>query len=419
MLDIRQDASRYLAEDETALAAHRADAVDYVAQIGLPNKRVEAWHYTDFSRLLSQKNITALPSGLEASALSPYQIVYDASGISIAPELLADPAITIVDLLDQEPAQWVPAYRADATMGVASAHNLALLDKGLLVTVTGRPAHPLYISYRTDAATALRQAIRVEAHATLVLVEHYGAQDVVSSAVDVTLQAHAQVEHIIVHEAGALVTLNQAQLDAGSRLRRHYVTCAPSMARHESYISLEGEEGHADVTATMMLDQSAHCDITTVIDHKSGQSYSDTQIRTVLSDQAHGIFQGKILVRPDSQHIEADQSAKTLLLSDHAEMSVKPELEIFADDVACSHGATMGQVDQAALFFLRARGVPEAVARELLISAFLDSGLVRIQDETTRSWLSDFIGKYSARLAHHSHSDPHPLSNPLSGEKMA
>lgn len=408
MLNLREAAQRRFEIGAPSFEARRREALAFVEKSGLPTRRVEAWHYTDFAQLLAQGETATAPSGAELSSLSPYQIVYDDAGWHLSADIADDPAVSVTPLWDADPAIW-SSHLSDAPLeNVALAHNMALLDDGLILRVSGRPAHPICLSYRTQAPRVLHLVLDATPDSDLCVVEHYAADNLLSVSIDLTLAQKARVEHAIIHDRGPLYTLNQSQLSASAHLDRHYLAAAPDMARHESYLALNDVQSTGRLTGMMVLGGQTHCDITTVVDHKSGESYSDTQVRSVLSDQAHGIFQGKILVRPDAQHIEADQGAKTLLASTGAEMSVKPELEIFADDVVCSHGATIGQVDGDALFFLRARGVPEAVARQLLISAFMSSGLSRIQHDGLRDWLTTHI-EHQVKRASLPHASPSNL----------
>jgi Fe-S cluster assembly protein SufD len=166
-------------------------------------------------------------------------------------------------------------------------------------------------------------------------------------------------------------------------------------ARHQSFVAFTGEGSRADLLGITMVRAGQHVDQTLVVDHAVPQCDSRELFKTVVGEGAKGIFQGKIIVRPHAQKTDGQMMTQSLLLSDDAEMSLKPELEIFADDVQCAHGATSGQIDEDLLFYLRSRGIPEADARTLLVLAFLSEAVEEIGEEIVveafeeriRAWL--------------------------------
>lgn len=166
-------------------------------------------------------------------------------------------------------------------------------------------------------------------------------------------------------------------------------------ARHQSFVAFTGEGSRADLLGITMVRAGQHVDQTLVVDHAVPQCDSRELFKTVVGEGAKGIFQGKIIVRPHAQKTDGQMMTQSLLLSDDAEMSLKPELEIFADDVQCAHGATSGQIDEDLLFYLRSRGIPEAEARTLLVLAFLSEAVEEIGEEIVveafeeriRAWL--------------------------------
>lgn len=169
------------------------------------------------------------------------------------------------------------------------------------------------------------------------------------------------------------------------------------LSRTEQHVSLLGEGSSCKIDGAYLMRGSAHCDHTTLVDHLVPNTTSNEMFKGVLDDESRAVFQGKIIVHPDAQHTDGRMLNKTMLMSDKAEIDTKPELEIYADDVKCAHGATSGQLDETALFYLQSRGIPEAQARNLLVQSFLGEVVERIADETLRdaiiekivSWLPD------------------------------
>jgi len=148
---------------------------------------------------------------------------------------------------------------------------------------------------------------------------------------------------------------------------------------------LQGAGAHAHLNAAQLLGGTQHGDITTVVHHTAPNCASRQTVKSVLNDAAHGVFQGRIEVDRIAQKTDGYQMNQALLLSDDAEMDIKPELQIFADDVKCSHGATIGALDPEQLFYLRSRGIPEAAARAMLIRAFLAEALEPVEHEAARA----------------------------------
>ena len=169
-----------------------------------------------------------------------------------------------------------------------------------------------------------------------------------------------------------------------------------ALARSEIHLALQGQGARADLNGIYLLRGTQHCDNTINVDHVFGATNSQQDYRGILDDQSHGVFQGKITVRPDAQGISGHQLNKTLLLSEKAEINSKPELEILADDVKCSHGATSGELDESGLFYLRSRGIPEVEARRMLMAAFIAETLAHVGDETMRNLMDQLVSDWMA-----------------------
>ena len=163
------------------------------------------------------------------------------------------------------------------------------------------------------------------------------------------------------------------------------------LSRTDVFARLEGEGGHCGLNGAYLMKGREHCDTTTVIEHHAAHTTCREIFKGILDDEARGVFQGKIIVHPGAQQIDGHQLSNALLLSDRAEMDAKPELEIYADDVKCSHGATTGKLDDTSLFYLRSRGIPEALARNLLIQSFLAEVIDEVKDEAVREALMDKV----------------------------
>ena len=215
--------------------------------------------------------------------------------------------------------------------------------------------------------------VRLGTNSRLVLKEqHSGAEHSLSRALmRFELGENAELHHLRIQQHGHHLGLTIATLARNARLHHTALCLGSPLARHEAEIRLTAPGAEAFFTAVNLLDKTSHGDVTTRILHEAPQGTSRQSVRTVLCDQSRGVFQGLVRVAPLAQKTDGRQLSRALLLSPTAEMDAKPELEIFADDVKCSHGAAIGALDDLSLFYLRARGLDEAAARQLLVSGFV------------------------------------------------
>ena len=184
----------------------------------------------------------------------------------------------------------------------------------------------------------------------------------------------------------ALSTLS-ARLGAGAKFDTLNVVSGSSAARHQVFVGFAGEGSHAQIDGVSLLKARQHADATLVVDHAVPRCTSREVYKSILDDEATGVFQGKIIVRQHAQKTDGAMRSDTLLLSDDASMNNKPELEIFADDVVCGHGATCGALDEDLLFYLKSRGLPTVDAETLLLQAFVGPPLETVAHEGVREAL--------------------------------
>jgi len=175
-----------------------------------------------------------------------------------------------------------------------------------------------------------------------------------------------------------------ATLGADARYDAFQMSTGAALARNQIYVRFDGEGSATDVSGACLMRGRQHNDTTLIVEHRVPRCVSRELFKVVLDDEARGIFQGKIVVSPNAQKTDGKQMAQALLLSETAEFDSKPELEIFADDVVCGHGATSGQIDEDLLFYLESRGLPEAQTRALLIQAFVGATFEQVENETLR-----------------------------------
>jgi Fe-S cluster assembly protein SufD len=205
---------------------------------------------------------------------------------------------------------------------------------------------------------------------------------------DVVIGAKAALSHIKLQREGEgtyhLGTW-RVTLAADARYGAFQFSTGAALARNQIYALFQGEGSSVNISGAFLMRGRQHCDTTLLVEHLVPRCSSRELFKMVLDDEARGVFQGKIIVAPGAQKTDGKQMAQALLLSETAEFDSKPELEIFADDVVCGHGSTSGQIDEDLLFYLKARGIPDAEARALLIQAFVGEAFELIEDEDLRN----------------------------------
>ncbi len=215
-----------------------------------------------------------------------------------------------------------------------------------------------------------------------------------NTALELVVGDEAHVDHVKVTGvgAGALhISSLMAAIGAHARFNEFLFTTGASVVRNQLFVRFDGEGTIAAIRGASLLKGRQHADVTIVADHVAPACISREVFKTVLDDEGRGVFQGKIIVRPEAQKTDAKMATHALLLSDTAEADNKPELEIFADDVQCGHGATSGDLDEDLLFYLKARGIPAKEAESLLIQAFVGEAVEGIEHAGLRDALMDHV----------------------------
>ena len=279
-----------------------------------------------------------------------------------------------------------------------------LSDGGYLVVPDGMVVErPIVIFYLSNAGnnpsvSHPRSLIVIGKNARATVVERYiGEGTYFTNAVtEISLAEGAILDHVKVQDESATayhIANTQIVLAAKSNFTSHFLSLGGSLVRNEVRVRFDGEHAEATVNGLYLANRTQHIDNFTVIDHAKPNCASHELYKGILGDRAHGVFNGKILVRKDAQKTDAKQTNKVLLLSDDATINTKPQLEIFADDVKCTHGATIGQLDANKLFYLQSRGIPLDAARRLLTFAFANDVVNRLKIESLREELEARIVK--------------------------
>jgi len=292
----------------------------------------------------------------------------------------------------------VPVLGDNAGAGAMFALNSALMSGGVVIDLAkdSQPAKPFHIVHVAAAATPAgaytRSLLRVGANVGATLVESYFAADgtslyQVNDAIMIALGDGARLDHVRLMEDGREafnISTLKALLGRNASYKNFNQTSGGVVSRYQALIRFDGEGSRAETFGVNLLNKTQHGDTTLVVDHAVPHCASREVFRAVMDDRARSVFQGKIIVRPDAQKTDGKMDTRALLLSDDAEIDNKPELEIFADDVTCGHGATSGALDETLLFYLRARGLPEKDAQALLIQAFVGEAIEQIADDRLR-----------------------------------
>jgi len=392
----------------------QGQATEVFKREGLPNRRVEAWRYSDLAKVLRDDPVAdatpVVPPSLQRAALAAFvDGALDDSASSYS-QIGAVNLRTALGEKDSPLAAIIGKVYPQADHPLVNL-NTALLEEGLALRVPAgeKLDLPLHLRFVWTGAGSdgrhLRLLIQLEEGAEATIYEtHDGAPTFSTVVTEFTLAKGAKLTHI--RQEAFLAGARQAAVTLGeiadkATYRAFYFSQGGQFARHEALLKLAGEEAHAELDGAVMVAGNRHCDNTTVIEHAAPNATSNQVFRSVLAGSARGVYQGCIKVGQVAQKTDARQLSRALLLSHKAEIVTKPELEIFADDVKCSHGATAGELDANALFFLRARGIPEAEARAMLIEAFFGEALDKIENEILREavaknvsfWLTTHAGE--------------------------
>ena len=249
-----------------------------------------------------------------------------------------------------------------------------------------------------------RHSIRLDKDAKLTLVEISAGQGIylLNTVAEVHVAPGAHLTHIRLQDEAQTafhISTTYADIEAGATYDSFTLNLGARLSRTEVHAQLTGPGATAHLNAAQILAGTQHADFTTVVSHAAPKCTSRQTVKNVLAGRSRGVFQGKIEVARDAQKTDGYQMNQALLLSPDAEIDSKPELEIFADDVKCSHGATVGELDSDQLFYLRSRGIPDAEARSILVRAFLAEALDAVTDESIRAILETAVERWWERQA--------------------
>ncbi|KAB2851231.1 MAG: Fe-S cluster assembly protein SufD [Hyphomicrobiaceae bacterium] len=404
-----------------AVRALREAAIGRFAALGLPHRRIEEWKFTDLRAAVKEalpparldkgayeEEALAKALGRELAGLTCIQLVF-VDGEFLKAEMPASQAPgeayqfdNLGHGLSSRGFEWIERH-LEADKGPAAAIaalNTAFVTDGALLRIADGqdmklPIHLVFLSTgASPASTATRNLIRIGRGAKCTILESHiaagGAAHLDNAMTAIEAEDGASVRHVKVLVAGAAGThlgTTHVRLGRDVSYRLFQMTTDSALVRNEIAVTFAGKGSSIDLSGAFLARGSAHIDTTLLVDHAVAGCKSRELFKGVLDGRARGVFQGKVIVRPDAQKSDGKQMAQVLMLSPDTEFDSKPELEIYADDVVCGHGSTAAEIDEDLLFYCRSRGIPQKEARALLIESFVGEALEKVEDEDIRAAL--------------------------------
>lgn len=407
------------------VAEARRAAFDAYDRVGLPHRRIEDWKYTDLRVLM--REVLPLAPAPDAAALTRAAAAVKLQAVKGARRLVLVDGVfapKLSDLDGLENGVVVGTLHGVLESGEAGlqdqlfsldnanpmiALNSAMMTDGVVIQIADgvvltQPLQIIHVATgTTPTAMFTRSLLRLGKDAGVTLVESYIAADgaktyQVHDSLIVAIGDNSRLDHVrLIEDSREAVNIASAVVTLGAHA--HFNTfgmaSGAAVSRYQATIAFAGEHSRVETNGVNLLNGRQHADTTLFMDHAVPNCASREVFRAVADDRGHSVFQGRIIVRPQAQKTDAKMMTRALLLSDDAEADNKPELEIFADDVTCGHGATTGALDESLLFYLRARGLSEKEAQALLIQAFVGEAIESIANDdlrelamaATRRWL--------------------------------
>lgn len=395
------------------IRALREKALRLFTEKGLPHRRVEEWKYTDLRALLREmaplaekpdaKAIAEAKKNSVLSKVGAREITF-VNGAFVAE--LSDlkglekglSISTLGDALKNDPM--LPQLLAGlnpSKYDAVFALNTAALNEGLVINIAAgaqitKPIHIRHVVTGTSPVSVFgRVLVKAGKRSQATVLQSHSGPDAVAYQTNTVLQLSvaedAELDLVRVQAEGdkaVHLSMTIGAAGAQSRFRSFTLTTGASVSRHTVPFAFAGKDVRASISGATLLRNKQHADMTLEVDHAFPGGESRELFKTVLDDETRGVFQGLIIVRSDAQKTDGRMMSAALLLGEAAEMDNKPELEIFADDVQCAHGATTGALDDDLLFYLRARGIPKKEAESLLIQSFFGEAIEQIENEKVR-----------------------------------
>lgn len=425
--DVYQDSfAQFQAEQSSStpawLCEFRKQAMERFTELGVPTKRIEDWRFTNVGPLARRpyQNVQSVSLASDAAQellqratldedfhrlvfVNGHYVPQWSTRHHLAPGVVVEDLATSIreDACDIEQRLAKDAGEVDAAF---VALNGAFVNDGASIDIPAgvsvqRPIHLIFLSLEAGPTVAHpRNVIRLGKGSQATVIESYIGRDgdayFTNAVTQIELAEHAELDHHkLQHEQGdslhiALTQINQKD---HSRLRSHYFSFGSLIARNEINCMLDGEGIVSTLNGLYMPTGEQLMDCRTRIDHARPNCNTYELYKGILDDKSKGVFNGKIFVHQDAQKTDAKQSNQALLLSDDAVVNTKPQLEIYADDVRCTHGATIGELDEQGLYYLRSRGIPLPLARKMMVFAFANDIIQGVEVPAVRQHLETLL----------------------------
>lgn len=408
-----QYAARKAKRPLSAAARWRDEALASFEAVGFPTRKHEDWRYTDL-KLLRNSDFDLVPAVPDAEQRAQVEALIDTAGLGSR----GDPRLVLIDghvaaaLSRSSGTAGVdiiplagdgPELRRHVEEGAAAPHPLAALnaafaEHGAIVRLASGvtaplPVHIVFVGTGTERrAPQPRVVVELGEDANVTIVQHFvdlesAGAGWINLVTDVVQQRGSQLKLYRLQEHAPTqhhTSLLRASLAQDAALEAGYIDLGGQLVRNDIDVALSARGARAELYGLSLASAGQHSDNHVRIDHSAPDTASRASFRTIVGEHGHGVFNGKVIVRPGAQNIDAEQNSDNLLLSDRAEIDTKPELEIYSDAVKCSHGATIGELDEEQLFYLRSRGIDESTARGLLMFAFANVTLRRFPLQSLR-----------------------------------
>ncbi|NKB22483.1 MAG: Fe-S cluster assembly protein SufD [Alphaproteobacteria bacterium] len=402
----------------------RNQALSALSRNGLPTRRVESWKYTDLRNLHRAEFAAAAGAEVTAADLTPYKLedAYVAvfvdgqyapafSDLGDLPEGLSFSSMADALALGNEELLADLGEAVDVELPGLGALNTALMQDGGVCRIADnvsveKPIQLIFVSTENSSAEIhLRNLIGAGANSNATVMQSYvslgastGFCNVVTEAVLEQGANLRNVTHQVQSGTAWHIGLTSAQIKRDAHFESFVLSSGGRLSRNEIRVRLGGEGADCTLNGIALVRDRQHCDNTTDVDHAKSHCHSSQVYKNVLDDRSHTVFQGRVHVAPDAQKTDAHQMNRNLLLSRNAQADSKPELIIHADDVKCSHGATVGDLDQEALFYLQSRGIDAVTARNMMVQAFAAELVEAMPNDSIRSYLETAMSSWLETL---------------------
>ena len=389
-----------LIELESDLEALRKHAQKVLMQHGFPQRKTEAWKYTPIAAL-ERRDWSSDGPDESAARTASIELPFDAHRIPVHNGQIDTSQLNEIDGLHIEPLRAeqidTSAYVDHDPSDAFAWLNLARLEQGICIRVTHTLERPLALQFSSSDQfkQAAHPRIRIElaegVEATLFEQHRLHGSGLINLVMDLQLAAGSSLQHLMQrqNDESALIARTEAQLEQAAHYQAYVLDLGGALTRQDLKVHLNESRARTRIHGVAALKDKQLVDYHTAIQHRVGPSHSEEDFRILADNHSMGVFNGRIHMLPGADDSHSDMNTANLLLSEHARINTKPELEIHAEEVTASHGATVGQLEEAARFYLRSRGLNDAEALALLKFGFAAAAFDALESEPLRQWFTD------------------------------